>query len=216
VLSTVKYATTPPGSLKNDATILLETGGGTTSPSREIVMYAAGAPTVAGNWSTVADASAAGGFRMWNPDAGAPKLLSPLAAPASYFELTFNAIAGVPYHLWIRGRADADYYGNDSVFVQFSGSVNAAGAATNRIGTTAAAALSIEDGSGAGLSGWGWQDDAYGAPAEPFYFAVSGVQKIRVQQREDGISIDQIVLSSGNYISAAPGATKNDTTVLQK
>jgi hypothetical protein len=216
VLSTVKYATTPPGSLKNDATILPETGNGTASSDRDIVMYAAAAPTVAGSWWRVADAGAAGGYRLWNPDAGAPKLLSPLATPASYFELTFNAVAGVPYHLWIRGRADADYYGNDSVFVQFSGSVNAAGAAINRIGTTAAAAISIEDDSGVGLSGWGWQDNAYGALAVPFYFAASGVQKIRVQPREDGISIDQIVLSSVKYISAAPGATKNDTTILSR
>jgi hypothetical protein len=184
--------------------------------SREIVLYAATAAAVAGSWSKVADSTAAGGFRIWNPDAGAAKLVSPLAAPANYFELTFNATAGVPYHLWIRGRADANYYGNDSVFVQFSGSVNAAGAPINRIGTTAAAAISIEDGSGAGLSGWGWQDDAYGALAQPVYFATSGTQKIRVQQREDGISIDQIVLSSVNYLSAAPGATKNDSIILAK
>src|SRR6185295_11502708 len=103
-----------------------------------------------------------------------------------------------------------------SVFVQLSGAVTASGAAIDRIGTTAAAAISIEDGSGAGLSGWGWQDDAYGALAQPFYFAASGTQRIRVQQREDGISIDQIVLSSAKYVSSAPGATKNDTTILAR
>jgi Putative Ig domain len=214
VLSAVTYATTPPGATKNDTTILPETS--TISTVREIVMYAAAAPVVAGSWSKVADATAAGGYRMWNPDAGAAKLLAPFAAPATYFELTFNATAGVPYHLWMRGRADADYYGNDSVYVQFSGSVDASGVAIDRIGTTAAAAVSIEDGTGAGLSGWGWQDNAYGSLAPPFYFATSGMQTIRVQQREDGISIDQIVLSNVKYISTAPGATKNDTTVLPK
>jgi hypothetical protein len=201
--------------MKNDATILTETGGtGAPPTANEIVIHAASAPVVSGNWSKVADASAAGGYRLWNPDAGAAKLLTPLAAPASYFELTFNAAAGVPYHLWIRGKAEADSYTNDSVFLQFSGAVDASGAAVDRIGTTAAAAISIEDGSGAGLSGWGWQDDAYGVLAQPFYFAASGPQRIRVQQREDGISIDQIVLSGVKYISSAPGATKNDTTVL--
>jgi hypothetical protein len=88
--------------------------------------------------------------------------------------------------------------------------------AIDRIGTTAAATVSIEDGTSAGLAGWGWQDNAYGALATPFYFATSGIQTIRVQQREDGISIDQIVLSSVKYTSTAPGTTKNDTTILPK
>jgi hypothetical protein len=122
----------------------------------------------------------------------------------------------VPYHLWIRGKADGDSYENDSVYVQFSQAVNAAGAAIDRIGTTVAATVTIEDGNGAGLAGWGWQDDAYGALAAPIYFAVSGNQRLRVQQREDGISIDQIVLSSVTYISTAPGATKSDATVLPR
>jgi len=40
--------------------------------------------------------------------------------------------------LWLRGRAQADSYNNDSVYVQFSGSVTAAGAPANRIGSTQA------------------------------------------------------------------------------
>jgi hypothetical protein len=212
VLSAVKYTTTAPGTPKNDTTILPETG----TAIREIVIYAAAAPVVAGNWIKVPDATAAGGYRMENPDAGAAKLLAPLAAPSNYFELTFAAAAGLPYHLWIRGRAAADYYGNDSVYVQFSGTLDGSGAAIDRIGTTTAAAVSIEDGIGAGLSGWGWQDDAYGTLAQPFYFATSGPQTIRVQQREDGISIDQIVLSSVKYLSTAPGTTKNDNTILAR
>jgi len=79
-----------------------------------------------------------------------------------------------------------------------------------------AAAVSIEDGSDAGLAGWGWQDDTYGALGTPIYFATSGTQNIRVQQREDGISIDQIVLSSAKYTSVAPGARKNDATILPR
>jgi endonuclease/exonuclease/phosphatase family metal-dependent hydrolase len=35
-----------------------------------------------------------------------------------------------------------------------------------------------------------------------------------VQVREDGISIDQVVLSSTAYLSTPPGAAKNDTTIL--
>jgi hypothetical protein len=34
-----------------------------------------------------------------------------------------------------------------------------------RIGTTSGRTLSIEEGTNAGLSGWGWCDEAWGAPA---------------------------------------------------
>jgi len=33
---------------------------------------------------------------------------------------------------------------------------------------------------------------------------------------EDGVLIDQIVLSPDTYLSTAPGTTKNDTTILPK
>ena len=42
----------------------------------------------------------------------------------------------------------------------------------------------------------------------------AAAQKVRVQVREDGLSIDQIVLSPVQYAAAAPGAAKNDTTIL--
>ena len=183
-------------------------------PSREIVLYAADATRIAGTWSIVADASAAGGKRVWNKDNGAPKLTVALASPANYFELTFNADAGTAYHLWLRGKADQNAWANDSVYVQFSGSVNAAGTAINRIGTTGAATVSIEDGSNAGLSGWGWADDSYSGFANPMYFEKTGKQTIRIQVREDGLSLDQIVLSADRFAAKAPGATKNDTTIL--
>jgi hypothetical protein len=64
--------------------------------------------------------------RMSNPDAGAAKLTTPLASPSNYFELTFQADAGVAYHLWMRGKAVNNYWGNDSVYVQYSDSVTSA------------------------------------------------------------------------------------------
>ena len=182
----------------------------------EVVLYAAEATVVSGTWSRVADATAAGGARLWNPDKAAAKLATPLAAPVNYFEMTFEAQAGVAYHLWMRGKADKNNWANDSVYVQFSGTVDAQGAALHRIGTTSATALSIEDGTNAGLAGWGWGDNSYDTLAAPVYFATTGPQTIRVQVREDGLALDQIVLSSGRYLTAAPGATKNDTTILQR
>ena len=146
-------------------------------------------------------------------DQGAPK---PRAAPGSYVEFTFHAEAGRAYHLWIRGKADANNWANDAAFVQFSGTVDAAGAAVHRIGTAAGAIYQVEEGTGAKLSGWGWQDTSYGGLAEAVYFAATGPQRIRLQPREDGLSIDQIVISPLTWLEARPGAVKNDATIVEK
>jgi hypothetical protein len=117
----------------------------------------------------------------------------------------------------MRGRAEANSYNNDSVYVQFSGSVTPAGTPVNRTQSTKAVVVVIEDCSGCGLSGWGWQDNAYGPGAlGPLLYFTAGPQTIRIQDREDGISIDQIVLSPDDYLTTAPGKTKNDTTILSR
>jgi hypothetical protein len=210
-LSPKTYLTSSPGSTKNDATILPpSTAAGT------VVRYAAEA-TPHGTWRVVADTTAAGGSRMEHPNANAAKLSVPLASPTNYFELTFTAQANRPYRLWLRGKAQDNSYANDSVFVQFSGSVTSSGTATNRIGTTQAEAVVLEDCGGCGVSGWGWQDNGYGTGVlGPALYFTAGTQTIRIQGREDGISIDQIVLSSDTYLTASPGLTKNDTKVLNK
>jgi hypothetical protein len=132
--------------------------------------------------------------------------------------LTFTAEAGRPYRLWIRGKADSNSWSNDSVFVQFSNSVTAAGTPIYRIGTTSATDVNLEACSGCGVAGWGWQDNGYGTGVlgPPIYFANSGPATVRVQTREDGYAIDQIVLSHSAWVTASPGALKNDTTILVK
>lgn len=186
--------------------------------SGTVVLYAAEAPVRVGAWSVVADATAAGGKRISNPDVGAAKLTTPLAAPHNYFEMTFNATAGVDYRLWIRGRTLNNSWSNDSIFIQFSGSVNSSGAAVYRIGTTSAAEMNLEDCSGCGLSNWGWQDNGWGSGVfgPLIRFATTGTQTIRIQVKEDGLSIDQIVLSSSTFKNSSPGALKNDTKILPK
>jgi len=184
--------------------------------STEIVLYAADATVVNGTWVRMADATAAGGSSLWNKDLAAAKLATALASPVNYFELTFNAQAGVPYHLWMRGKADKNNWANDSVWVQFSGSVNVNGGAQYRIGTTAGTFYSVEDGTNAGVAGWGWNDDDYNGLAAPIYFAATGPQTIRIQVREDGLALDQIVLSANRYLNTSPGAFKNDTTILPR
>ncbi|MGB2714071.1 MAG: Ig-like domain-containing protein, partial [Vicinamibacterales bacterium] len=179
------------------------TGGG------DIVLYAANATVTSGGWRRELNPSAAGGAVMRHPNAGAPKRTAALASPVDYFELTFEADANVPYHLWVRSKADNDDWANDSVFIQFSGATNYA------IGTTSATDMNLEDCSGCGLSGWGWQDNGWGVgiSGPHIVFTTTGTHTIRVQTREDGLSIDQIMLSPSQFLSASPGALKNDTNI---
>ena len=45
-------------------------------------------------------------------------------------------------------------------------------------------------------------------------FPEGGYQRIVIQTREDGVSIDQVVLSSERYLTTRPGPAKNDNTIL--
>jgi hypothetical protein len=190
-------------------------GGGGESGG-EVVLHAWTAQMLAGNWMLIPDPSAAGGTRVASLNEGVDVKASNTAQPSDYFELKFNAEQGKPYRLWIRGKAERDRSSNDSVFVQFSGSVDAAGRAIYRIGTTSVTPVILTDCGSCSLSGWGWQDNATGLNAlgPVVYFSSTGQHTIRVQIREDGLSIDQIVLSPAAYLIKAPGTTANDTTIL--
>jgi hypothetical protein len=215
VLSPSTYSRSAPGANKNDTTILGDSPP-TTSSAPEIVVHAASA-VVTGAWRLVSQAGAASNIAAVLPNTGRAKLIAPVASPADYFEVTVDVVADTPYRLWLRGRADANYGGNDSVHVQFTNSVNASGAPAWRIGTTSGVAVNLEDCAGCGNAGWGWEDNGWGTPTTlgpEIRFATSGAQRIRVQNREDGFFIDQIVLSPAEYIDTAPGANKNDTTIL--
>ncbi len=188
-----------------------------TSPKRgeDVVLWAAEAAVVSG-WALMPEPAAAAGARLEIRDLGAAKLAAPLASPTQYFDLTFHAIKGRGYRLWVRGKAQGNAYVNDSAFIQFDHSVDPTGAAVYRIGSTSATVYSVEDCSGCGLAGWGWSDNGYGMNGALIYFDSTGPQRVRVQKREDGLGIDQIVLSSRQWLTQAPGSTKNDTVVLAK
>ena len=178
------------------------------SAQSDIVLKASSPSAKAGKWAVTTDSAAYGGAKIRHPDGGAAKVETAAASPANSFELTFTATAGVPYHIWVHGRADDDDWDNDSVFVQFSASANSSGGAVNRIGTTSAMEVNLEPCKGCGLTGWMWQDNGYGwgVIGPHVYFATTGTQKIRVQTREDGLSIDQILLSPSKYLSSKPPA----------
>ena len=200
------------GRVGTSATVPVTVSNTTPTGPKEIVAYAADATLIAGAWRRVADPTAAGGFVMHHPDAGVYKLSSALANPTNYFELTVNVEANVPYHLWARLKPQDDYWANESVFIQFSGG------SQYPIGTTTGADVNLEDCSGCGVQGWGWQDNAWGigVQAQTITFSTGGAKTLRVQTREDGTYIDQIVLSPRTYLTTAPGPLKNDATILPK
>jgi hypothetical protein len=211
------YFYSAPGYQKDDDTILPAQEPDLVGRTFDVLLYpGVDGPDLHGAWRTIDDATAAQGMRVWHPDAGAAKLNTALASPVHYFDLQFRAFAGVGYRLWIRGKAQNDYWGNDSVFVQFSDSVDANGTTQWRLNSTSATTINLEDCSGCGLGAWGWQDNGWGVniSGPPVYFENDGVHTIRIQTREDGLSIDQILLSPVNYRYSSPGDTKNDSTIL--
>lgn len=194
-------------------------GGGGGTSSSEIVIYAADVATSAlrGSFTRVASSSAAGGVRLQTPDTGVANTNNALASPADYVDVTFNATAGVPYTLWLRMRATSNSKYADSAWVQFS-DARANGSQVYAIGSTSALLVNLAtDAAATSLSDWGWTNGAYWfAQPRTFTFGRTGAQTLRIQTREDGFQIDQIVLSPSRYLSQAPGGPTADTTIVPK
>jgi acid phosphatase len=184
----------------------------------DVVLYASDVTTTHGGWSLAADSSAAGGQMMTSALSAATATSAPLAAPADYFEATFNASAATPYHVWIRLRATSNSKWSDSLWAQFSDATTASGAAVYGIGTTSGLLVNLAtDSTGASDVGWGWQDGAYWlTQLSVLQFATSGAHTIRVQTREAGVQVDQIVLSPSTYLTQSPGQVSGDTTIVPK
>ena len=117
----------------------------TVLPHPEIVLHAGWAWDVHGSWAAgVNDSSAASGARLHAPDRGAPKTSAPAASPADYVDLWFAADPTQTYKLWVRLKADRNYWGNDSVWLQFGGAVASDGKAY-AIGTASGLAVNLEE-----------------------------------------------------------------------
>jgi endonuclease/exonuclease/phosphatase family metal-dependent hydrolase len=202
------------------AAIAISAMGGSSrvdAAASEIVLYASDAPVVKGHWAVATSTTGAGGRLIRSSDQGFSRADAPLASPTHYFETSFDAAAGTTYRVWLRLRATNDSKWNDAVWVQFNDSLTTSGSAIYRIGTASGLMVNLERCSGCGTSNWGWQNTAYWlSQATHVRFATSGKHTIRVQTREDGVEIDQIVLSPSKYVSSAPGKITNDATILPK
>ena len=192
----------------------------TITTPKEIVLHMdrAHADTSTNQWLLAGDSSAASGVRAYNPNAGAPKVAAP-RWPAPLVTVEFVADPDLVYKLWIRLKADGNSWANDSVWVQFDGAADAAGNPVYRVGTPSGLAVNLEECLNCGVAGWGWEDDGWGAVNRSgalLRFPWGGTQQIAIQPREDGVSIDQIILSAEKYLTTRPGKAKNDTTIVPK
>lgn len=191
----------------------------TVLPEKEIVLHAGvewwSRPV--NQWQSIADPTAASGKALHDLNAGQPKVTAPAASPSSYADVSFIATNTETYKMWVRLKADGNHWANDSLWLQFSGAVDANGR-SYAPGTTSGVEVNLEECQGCGVSGWGWRDEAWGQRGAvgvlTLRFKTNGWQTLRIQTREDGVSIDQVVLSAERFRASRPGAVKNDATIL--
>jgi hypothetical protein len=206
-------------------TLSAGSAGGTPPPpppppaATDVVIYASdvGAAAVHGSWSIGADAGSPNGVALVSTDAGFASPDAPLASPAHYVDVTFTAEAGTPYRIWLRLKALNDSKYNDAVWVQFS-DARVGGSPAYAIGSTAGLLVNLATtGTATSLNNWGWQNGAYWlTQATAVTFAASGAHTLRIQLREDGVSLDQVVLSPSRFFNSAPGGPTNDSTIVSR
>jgi hypothetical protein len=189
--------------------------GGT--PGGDIVLYASDVTRAEGNWARVGSWSGAAGEKMQSSDLGWATISQPLASPSDYFEVQFVPEANRAYRLWLRLRGAGDSKYNESVWVQFSGALDAGGAPLWPLHTESALLVNLEACGSCGVEKWGWQNGAWWlSDGAIVRFAGDTTQTLRIQTREDGVEIDQIVLSPMTYFDSAPGSLTRDTTIVAK
>jgi endonuclease/exonuclease/phosphatase family metal-dependent hydrolase len=98
--------------------------------------------------------------------------------------------------------------------MQFSDAVDDNGEPAHRIGTTGGLLFNLEGCFECGVSGWGWSGGSWwSSETQHVQFATGGRQTLRVQTREDGVQIDQVILSPSTYLHARPGDARNDGAI---
>jgi len=188
-------------------------------PPANVVIYASDIPAAGrhGSWTTATDATSPANTKLSTPDNGIANTSSALASPTDYVDVTFTANAGTPYTLWLRLKALTNSKFNDSLYVQFS-DAQAGGSSIYGLNTTSGLLVNLAtDSTGGSLQGWGWANGAYWlSQATTVTFAGGGSHTLRIQVREDGVQLDQIVLSPTTYLNTPPGPASNDATIVPK
>ena len=189
------------------------------STPTNVVIYASDIATSAlhGSWSQASSATSPNSIKLSTPDLGVSNTANALASPTDYFDVTFNAVASTSYTLWLRLQATANSKWNDSIWVQFS-DAQAGGSAVYPIGSTSGLVVNLAtDVNATNLNAWGWQNTAYWLnQATTVTFPTTGTHTLRIQVREDGVQLDQIILSPTTYLNSAPGPTGGDSTIVPK
>jgi PKD repeat protein len=188
------------------------------SPNGDVVIYASDVADSSrfGAWQTAGDSRSPGGVKLTTPDSGF-EANAALPSPQHYFDVNFLADANRTYRIWLRLRARSNLGPNDSVWVQFSDTL-VGGTPAYRMNTTSGLAVNLAtDESGASLRDWGWANSAYWLSQDTAVtFATGGLHTLRVQVRQDGVEVDQIVLSPGEFMNSAPGPPTNDLTIVER
>jgi hypothetical protein len=184
-----------------------------------VVIYASDTSSMAlhGGWTTASDSTSPNGIKLVTPDNGWASANAPPSTLGDYIDVTFAANAGTPYTLWLRLQAPARSKYNDAVWVQFSDAL-ANGSAVYPLNSASALLVNLATDAAAGsLNGWGWCNGAYWlSQPTTIAFATSGSHTLRIQVREDGVQLDQIVLSPTTYLNAPPGPATLDPTIVPK
>src|SRR3970282_1114403 len=75
--------------------------------------------------------------------------------------------------------------------------------------------VNLETCTGCGMANWGWQDGAWWlSQATTVQFSSTGTRTLRIRTREDGVQVDQVVLSPTTYLAVRPGQLTNDSTIV--
>ena len=221
VLSPARYLSAAPGTLKNDETVVDGSGQPAPPPGAsidEIALHATDATLLAGAWTRTADTTAASGVRRKSQrrcgESDDRASESRALRRADVPRRRGQRATGCGFAARRRRTGGPTIRCTSSSATRSPTLAPPSTASARRPG----AEINLEDCSGCGLSGWGWQDNGYGVDllGADIRFATGGLHTIRVQVREDGIGIDQIVLSASRYFRLPPGTLKNDGTILTK
>lgn len=128
----------------------------------------------------------------WGPDTYYTGFEKPQATPKNVAEFEFEADAGKPYHIWVRGRSLDQKDMRDSFWMQFNDDIG-----TDRIGS----GYGHDKGFGNWLDAfpaqtYAWSSALPNEPPRTITFVQGGKQRLRIQPRHPGHHLEQIWLSS--------------------